>query len=142
MWTCKFALHMSFCLFLVPLSSATKKPPPQPININTADSTQLQLVPGIGASTAAKILQMRESYGVFKSVNDLMAIRGIGPKRLEKMSKYLTVGKSAAPNSAQPASCSGCAKTKSRAPTKSAATQKAVPPQPPSAQPAAETEEP
>jgi len=32
---------------------------------------------------------MRKSYGAFKSVNDLMAIRGIGPKRLEKMRKYL-----------------------------------------------------
>jgi competence ComEA-like helix-hairpin-helix protein len=108
-------------LLLVPISSATKKPPTQPININTADSSQLQLVPGIGPSTAAKILQMRKSYGAFKSLNDLMAIRGIGPKRLEKMRKYLTVGKFAAPNTPQPASCSGCAKTKPHAPTKSAA---------------------
>jgi hypothetical protein len=43
--------------------------------------------------TAEKILQMRKSYGAFKSVDDLSAIRGIGPKRLEKMRKYLTVGK-------------------------------------------------
>jgi competence ComEA-like helix-hairpin-helix protein len=127
---------------LVPISSATKKPPTQPININTADSRQLQLVPGIGPSTAAKILQMRKSYGAFKSLNDLMAIRGIGPKRLEKMRKYLTVGKSAAPNTPQPASCSGCAKTKPHAPTKSAAHTETPPPQPPSAQTDAETDEP
>ena len=102
----EFAVYLSLCLLLlVPLSSATKKPLTQPININTADSPQLQLVPGIGPSTAAKILQMRKSYGAFKSVNDLMAIRGIGPKRLEKMRKYLTVGKSAAPYTPQPASC-------------------------------------
>ena len=139
----EFAVYLSLCLLLlVPLSSATKKPLTQPININTADSTQLQLVPGIGPSTATKILQMRKSYGAFKSLNDLMAIRGIGPKRLEKMRKYLTVGKFTAPNIPQPASCSGCAKTKPHAPTKSAATQKAPPPQPPSAQPDAETEEP
>ncbi len=81
----EFAVYLSLCLLLlVPLSSATKKPLTQPININTADSPQLQLVPGIGPSTAAKILQMRKSYVAFKSVNDLMAIRGIGPKRLEK----------------------------------------------------------
>ncbi len=36
---------------------------------------------------------MRKSYGAFKSVDDLLAIKGIGPKRLEKMRKYLTVGK-------------------------------------------------
>jgi comEA protein len=72
---------------------ATKKPPPAPININTATSEQLQEVPGIGPATAEKILQMRKSYGAFKSVDDLLAIRGLGPKRLEKMRKYLTVGK-------------------------------------------------
>lgn len=112
MWTRTLALHLSLCLLFVALSSATKKPPVQPININTADSTQLQLVPGIGPSTAEKILQMRKSYGAFKSVNELMAIRGLGPKRLEKMRKYLTVGKPAiqSPNTAQPAS----AKTKPR----------------------------
>jgi DNA uptake protein ComE-like DNA-binding protein len=43
--------------------------------------------------TAEKILQMRKSYGAFKSVVDLSAIRGIVPKRLQKMRKYLTVGK-------------------------------------------------
>jgi competence ComEA-like helix-hairpin-helix protein len=145
MWTRTLVLHLSLCLLFVALSSATKKPPPQPININTADSTQLQLVPGIGPSTAEKILQMRKSYGAFKSVNDLMAIRGLGPKRLEKMRKYLTVGKPAAPapNTAQPAS----AKTKPRtptksAPTKSAATQNAPPPRPSTEQAAPETEEP
>jgi comEA protein len=74
---------------------AKKKPPAAPINLNTASSEELQQVPGIGPVTAEKILQMRKSYGAFKSVDDLSAIRGIGPKRLEKMRKYLTVGKAA-----------------------------------------------
>jgi competence ComEA-like helix-hairpin-helix protein len=76
-----------------------KKPPPKPVNINTATSEELQQVPGIGPATAEKILQMRKSYGAFKSVDDLLAIRGLGPKRLEKMRKYLTVGKPAAAKS-------------------------------------------
>ena len=88
-------------LFPVPLL-AKKKPPVAPVNINTANSEELQLVPGIGPVTAEKILQMRKSYGPFKSVDDLRAIRGIGPKRLEKMRKYLTVGKAA--GSSRPAS--------------------------------------
>jgi competence ComEA-like helix-hairpin-helix protein len=70
---------------------AKKKPPLHPVNRNTATSAELQQVPGIGRSTAEKILQARKSYGSFKSVNDLEAIRGIGPKKLEKMRKYLTV---------------------------------------------------
>lgn len=85
-------------LCVVPcLVAAKKKPPPAPINLNTATSEELQLVPGIGPATADKILQMRKSYGAFKSVDDLLAIRGIGAKRLEKMRKYLVAGKSAGP---------------------------------------------
>jgi hypothetical protein len=42
---------------------------------------------------------MRKSYGAFKSVDDLLAIRGLGSKRLEKMRKYLTVGKPTPPKS-------------------------------------------
>ena len=80
--------------------AAKKKPPAQPVNLNTATSEQLQQVPGIGPATADKILKMRKSYGPFKSVDDLLAIRGLGPKRLEKMRKYLTAGKSATPKPA------------------------------------------
>lgn len=58
------------------------------------------MVPGIGPATAEKILQMRKSYGAFKSVDDLVAIRGIGKKRLDKMRKYLTVGRPAAASKA------------------------------------------
>src|SRR5258707_3725352 len=81
-----------------------KKPPAKPVNINTATSEELQQVPGIGPATAEKILQMRKSYGAFKSVDDLLAIRGLGTKRLEKMRKYLTVGKPAATKPAAPPS--------------------------------------
>jgi competence ComEA-like helix-hairpin-helix protein len=72
---------------------AKKKPPLHPVNINTASAAQLQEVPGIGPATAQKILQARKSYGSFKSVDDLQAIKGIGPKKIKKMRKYLTVAK-------------------------------------------------
>ncbi len=92
------ALRVLFSLCLVLFLSAAvnankKKPPVRPVNINTATSEELQQVPGIGPATAQKILQMRKSYGPFKSVDDLLAIRGLGQKRLDKMRKYLTVGK-------------------------------------------------
>jgi len=76
-----------------PAAFGKKKPPAHPVNINTAGATDLQQVPGIGPSTAQKILDTRKSYGAFKSVDDLLAIKGIGPKKLEKMRKYLTVGR-------------------------------------------------
>jgi competence protein ComEA len=99
-------VFVSFCLILflsADASSAKKKPPLRPVNINTANTEELQQVPGIGPATAQKILQMRKSYGAFKSVDDLLAIRGLGQKRLEKMRKYLTVGKAVAPKTVQPA---------------------------------------
>jgi hypothetical protein len=40
---------------------------------------------------------LRKSYGQVKSVDDRRAIKGIGPKRMEKMRKYLSVGKTVAP---------------------------------------------
>ena len=89
-------------IFAASLDAGKKKPPAKPVNLNTANSEELQQVPGIGPATADKILQMRKSYGAFKSVDDLLAIRGLGPKRLDKMRKYLTVGKSAPKSNAFP----------------------------------------
>jgi competence ComEA-like helix-hairpin-helix protein len=74
------------CALAVP-GLAKEKPPAHPINLNTATAAELQQVPGIGPSTAVKILQMRKSYGAFKTVDDLRAVRGIGEKRLAKMRK-------------------------------------------------------
>jgi len=92
------AICASFFLAIIvlwasPGQCAKKKPPAHPININAASAADLQQVPGIGPSTAQKILDTRKSYGSFKSVDDLLAIKGIGPKKLEKMRKYLTVSK-------------------------------------------------
>jgi competence ComEA-like helix-hairpin-helix protein len=77
----------------VPVLPGNKKPPLRPVNPNAATALQLQQVPGIGPSTAHKILKMRTSYGQFKSVDDLRAIKGIGPKRTEKMRKYVTTSR-------------------------------------------------
>ena len=111
---------------------ATKKPPVHPIDINSASSAQLQEVPGIGPATAEKILQMRKSYGAFKSVDDLMSVRGIGAKRLEKMRKYLVAGHSAQgrrpgasdSTAVKPAGCTSCTRA---APVKKAAVAAAGP---------------
>jgi competence ComEA-like helix-hairpin-helix protein len=87
--------------------AAKKKPPAAPVNLNAATSEELQQVPGIGPVTAEKILQMRKSCGAFKSVDDLSAIRGIGPKRLEKMRKYLATGKPGVPSKPETSSKPG-----------------------------------
>jgi DNA uptake protein ComE-like DNA-binding protein len=66
----RLLVGLACCLMLCVAQNleANKKPPVHPVNLNTASSAELQLVPGIGPSTADKILQMRKSYGAYKSV--------------------------------------------------------------------------
>ena len=63
---------------------------PSLININTADSETLQKIPGVGPSTAEKIISYRLSHGRFSSIEELTNISGIGAKTLEKMKGYIT----------------------------------------------------
>jgi competence ComEA-like helix-hairpin-helix protein len=115
------------CALCLP-AFAKKKPPAHPINLNTASAAELQQVPGIGPSTADKILQMRKAYGAFKSVDDLRAVRGIGEKRLGKMRKYLTVGKAATVKKAGAAQAKGVpVKVPPKVPPTKEATKQTVP---------------
>jgi competence ComEA-like helix-hairpin-helix protein len=68
-------------------NSARIKSAAAPVGLNTATAQELQQVPGIAPATADKILKMRKSYDPFKSVNDFRAIKGNGPKRMEKTGK-------------------------------------------------------
>ena len=62
-----------------------------PINLNTATATQLETLPGIGKSTAERILEYRQKNGGFKKIEDLMNVRGIGEKSFLKMKALITV---------------------------------------------------
>jgi competence protein ComEA len=59
-----------------------------PININKATLEELMLIPGIGEKTASQIIQFRETSGNFRSIEDLMKIRGIKEKKFAKLKKY------------------------------------------------------
>jgi comEA protein len=61
------------------------------VNINTADVTQLSLLPRIGAKVAQRIVDYRKEHGAFKAVTDLMQVKGIGDKSFERLSPYLTI---------------------------------------------------
>lgn len=59
------------------------------INVNTADAASLMGLPGIGEAKAKAIINYRNQYGPFRSKADLMNVKGIGPKILEKMKPYV-----------------------------------------------------
>lgn len=55
-----------------------------PVNINTADAEQLAYgLTGVGIKRAKDIVKLREELGQFSDVNQLMQVKGIGPRMLE-----------------------------------------------------------
>jgi len=61
------------------------------LDVNTATVEQLQQVKGIGAKTAAAIVNYRDAHGPFASLDDLTKVKGIGKKKLEKFRGSLMV---------------------------------------------------
>ena len=61
------------------------------ININTATAEELEQLPGIGPSTAQKIVSDRMANGSFKSPDDLKRVTGIGDKKFETISALICV---------------------------------------------------
>lgn len=61
------------------------------ININKATQTELETIPGIGPSTALKILEYREKNGKFSKIEDIKNVSGIGDAKYEQMKDYITV---------------------------------------------------
>ena len=71
---------------------ATAQPGSGKVNINTATAEALDALPGIGASTAAKIVADREANGPFKTTDDLKRVTGIGDKKYAQLADLITVG--------------------------------------------------
>ena len=61
------------------------------INLNSASVAELQALPGIGAKTAARIVEYRQKNGPFKKIEELMNVRGVGEKNFLKLKEQITV---------------------------------------------------
>ncbi|MEW9500498.1 helix-hairpin-helix domain-containing protein [Jeotgalibacillus marinus] len=59
------------------------------INLNEADSTTLQTIPGIGQAKAQAIIDFRDTVGRFESIEDIKKISGIGDKTFDKMEELI-----------------------------------------------------
>lgn len=61
------------------------------VNLNTADASALDALPRIGEAMAQRIIDWREANGGFTSVDDLLAVPGIGDKMLEALRDLVTI---------------------------------------------------
>jgi competence protein ComEA len=62
------------------------------VNLNTATERELEQLPGVGAATAARIVEYRQKKGPFKKIEELMNVQGIGEKSFLKLKPQITVG--------------------------------------------------
>jgi comEA protein len=61
------------------------------VNINTSDKADIMTIPRIGPVTAERIILHREDHGLYNSVEELLNVKGIGPKTLEKIRTYIKI---------------------------------------------------
>jgi competence protein ComEA len=71
--------------------SAAKPSSTAVVNLNTATASDLEGLPGIGAKTAARIVEYRQKNGPFKKIEELMNVRGVGEKNFLKLKPQITV---------------------------------------------------
>ena len=80
-------LLLAFVAAAVPAAAA----PQGVVNVNSADAGQLALLPRIGPSTAARIVEFRDANGPFKAAEDLMLVRGIGERTYELLEPFVVI---------------------------------------------------
>ena len=76
----------------IPFTSTTSRAQGGRLNINTATAEELATLPGIGPTTAERIVEYRLQHGFFRTIQDIQNVPGIGPTTFEKIRDYITVG--------------------------------------------------
>lgn len=73
--------------------SRKKEVAPRSVHINTARKEDFMRLPGIGETTAERIVQYRRDHGPFSTLEELMNVKGIGKKKFERIAPSCTLGK-------------------------------------------------
>ncbi|NJD19668.1 MAG: helix-hairpin-helix domain-containing protein, partial [Gemmatimonadetes bacterium] len=66
--------------------------PPKPVDVNVADPLALQALPGVGPALARRLVEARAG-SPFRSVDDLLSVRGLGPATLERLRPLVDVSR-------------------------------------------------
>lgn len=74
-----------------PAKEGKEAPALAPINLNTATAAELEVLPGVGPATAARIVEYRLKQGGFKKIEDLMNVRGVGEKMFLSLKPMIVV---------------------------------------------------
>ncbi len=61
------------------------------VHLNHADEAELCLLPGVGATTAKRIVEYRDQVGGFTRVEDLVEVKWLGPKKIAKLAPFATL---------------------------------------------------
>ena len=85
-----FGLVFSF-VFSLP-AQAAENSGEKKININTASAVELQELPRIGEKVAQRIIDFRKTHGMFKKIEEIMKVQGIGEKIFQQIKDRITVG--------------------------------------------------
>ena len=86
-----FALVVLSLMLLTGVGQAESASAGGKLDLNRATADQLESLPGIGAVKAAAILAVRESRGGFSSMEELEAVRGIGPALVKKLEPFVVL---------------------------------------------------
>ena len=133
-----FLLLLVSVLASLPAAAAETK---KVVNINSADASELALLPRVGPSVADRIIDYRKENGPFKKPEDLMLVQGIGEKTFQLLKPYLAISGESTLNEKVHGSRSGSSKSKSgksggkageKPGDKPGRSKKAAPPQEPS----------
>jgi len=84
---------LALLLAVLPAVAAEGKPEGggRKVNVNSADVTQLSLLPRVGPSVAQRIVEYRKQNGPFKKSEDLMLVQGIGEKTYQLLKPYIAI---------------------------------------------------
>ena len=113
------ALEVPAGSFAVHAPQAAAKAALGPVDLNQAGAEELEGLPGVGPELAQRILDYRKSKGNFKTVQELLRVPGIGPKKLARLGTRVFVSPPVAPSRPAPSRMKGTAALESGAPESS-----------------------